>query len=195
MEEAPLAELLTMGFPEQLSRNALLLHRNRLAAAVDWALSHVDDDAAAEPLSQEVLAAVYGPPQQLAAGAARRRQRRAVEADLEALQSMMSIGFDADQARDALVLSNNNLDEACRLLLLTSELARVSEGLQGFAGAGGGAQEAGRDSPPPLHDEEESEDGSEEGGEESSEEEMWHSGTEDSGEQSSSEEERAREGD
>jgi hypothetical protein len=54
-----LGEMQAMGFPEQLSRNALLLHRNRLENAVDWALNHADDAHAEETLPIELLAALY----------------------------------------------------------------------------------------------------------------------------------------
>lgn len=52
---AALAQLTEMGFAEQLSRNALQLQRNNVAAALDWLLQHGEEPGAAEPLSEERL--------------------------------------------------------------------------------------------------------------------------------------------
>jgi len=50
-----MSQLTDMGFSEALSRNALLLHRSNVEAALEWLLEHADDPASAEPLSQERL--------------------------------------------------------------------------------------------------------------------------------------------
>lgn len=50
-----IAQLTDMGFSEALARNALLLHRGSVERGLEWLLEHVDDPAAAEPLSQERL--------------------------------------------------------------------------------------------------------------------------------------------
>lgn len=52
---AALAQLTEMGFGDQLSRNALLLQRNNVAAALDWLLQHGEEPEAAEPPSDERL--------------------------------------------------------------------------------------------------------------------------------------------
>jgi len=130
VEEASLAELLTMGFPEQLSRNALLLHRNRLAPAVQWALDHVDDANAGVPLSAEALAAMLGT-NLMAVRASRgglQRDGRTRDVDLiqaadpEALQIMLDMGFNEEESRQALLESGNRIDDACHRLLLRHEL-------------------------------------------------------------------------
>jgi hypothetical protein len=120
VEEAALAELLAMGFPDQLSRNALLLHRNRLQPAVDWALSHVDDPQGNEPLTEDVLAAVYGPQRGGGAGAfmARRRPRLPPgQVDPDTLNSMVEMGFDRDHSARALAVTGNRLEDACQLII------------------------------------------------------------------------------
>lgn len=50
LDSAALAELMEMGFPEALCRNALLWGRNSLQPALEWLLQHAEDPAAAEPL-------------------------------------------------------------------------------------------------------------------------------------------------
>lgn len=50
-----ISQLTDMGFSEAFSRNALLLHRSNVEAALEWLLEHADDADAAEPLSQERL--------------------------------------------------------------------------------------------------------------------------------------------
>lgn len=125
VEEAALAELSAMGFPDQLSRNALLLHRNRLQPAVDWALSHVDDPQGNEPLTEDVLAAVYGPQRRLGGGGggagafmvARRPRLPPGQVDPGTLDSMVEMGFDRDQSARALAYTGNRLEDACQLII------------------------------------------------------------------------------
>jgi len=126
VEEAALTELLAMGFPDQLSRNALLLHRNRLQPAVDWALSHVDDPQGNEPLTEDVLAAVYGPQRRLGGGGggnrgafmvARRPRLPPGQVDPGTLDSMVEMGFDRDQSARALAFTGNRLEDACQLII------------------------------------------------------------------------------
>lgn len=127
VEEAALAELLLMGFPDQLSRNALLLHRNRLQPAVDWALSHIDDPQGNEPLTEDVLAAVYGPQRRLGGGGgdggrgafrmARRPRLPPGQVDPGTLDSMVEMGFDRDQSARALAFTGNRLEDACQLII------------------------------------------------------------------------------
>ncbi len=149
VEEAPLAELLAMGFPDQLSRNALLLHRNRLQPAVDWALSHVDDPQGNEPLSDDVLAAVYGPqgrgmggPGGAAAFMSRRRPRLPPgQVDPGTLDSMVEMGFDRDQSARALAVAGNRLEDACQLILNGVPLPPLPEQHpQGAAAAAAGGE-------------------------------------------------------
>ena len=146
-DPASLEELTAMGFPEQLSRNALLLHRNRLQPAVEWALTHVDDAQAMEPLTDEALAAVYGPGRALrgAAGLIRRRPRLPPgQVDPAALDSMVEMGFGRDDSARALAFTSNSLEDACQLILSGMPLPPLPEQVAipadeaGAAGEGSG---------------------------------------------------------
>jgi hypothetical protein len=55
-----IAQLTDMGFSDALARNALLLQRGNVEAALEWLLEHADDPAAAEPIPQERLRQVCG---------------------------------------------------------------------------------------------------------------------------------------
>lgn len=50
LDSRALAELMDMGFPEALCRNALLWGRNAFQPALEWLLAHAEDPGAAEPL-------------------------------------------------------------------------------------------------------------------------------------------------
>jgi hypothetical protein len=50
-----ISQLTDMGFSDALARNALLLHRSNVEAALEWLLEHGDDAGAAEPIPQERL--------------------------------------------------------------------------------------------------------------------------------------------
>ncbi len=50
-----ITQLTEMGFSDALARNALLLQRGNVEAALEWLLEHADDPAAAEPIPQERL--------------------------------------------------------------------------------------------------------------------------------------------
>ncbi|MEW5304036.1 MAG: hypothetical protein WDW36_006671 [Sanguina aurantia] len=88
---AALAQLTEMGFAEQLSRNALQLQRNNVAAALDWLLQHGEEPGAAEPLSEERLQQIYGRPA---------RPPAPSEADM--VQQLVEMGFTGAQSEAAL---------------------------------------------------------------------------------------------
>lgn len=50
-----ITQLTEMGFSDVLARNALLLHRSNVEAALEWLLEHGDDPEAADPIPQERL--------------------------------------------------------------------------------------------------------------------------------------------
>jgi hypothetical protein len=50
LDSRALAELMEMGFPEALCRNALLWGRNQFEPALEWVLGHAEDPAATDPL-------------------------------------------------------------------------------------------------------------------------------------------------
>ncbi|KAL4431167.1 hypothetical protein ABPG75_006423 [Micractinium tetrahymenae] len=133
LDSAALGGLMEMGFPEALCRNALLMGRNRFETALEWLLSHAEDPAAAEPLSDVQLARLYGrgPP----------RQGPAV--DPGSLAHLIDIGFDPAQAEQALRAFNNSLPAAASWLLSLGTAAAVAAAQPGAvaaaeAGAGDG---------------------------------------------------------
>ncbi|MEW5311453.1 MAG: hypothetical protein WDW38_003168 [Sanguina aurantia] len=88
---AALAQLTEMGFAEQLSRNALQLQRNNVAAALDWLLQHGEEPGAAEPLSEERLQQIYGRP-----------ARAPAPSETDMVQQLVEMGFTGDQSEAAL---------------------------------------------------------------------------------------------
>lgn len=87
-----------MGFPEARSRKALLLRRNSLEAAMEWLLEHGEDPNADTPLSEAQLRALAAP------GSA----RSVVQPDPDALRQLLEMGFDEQQAADALRATFND---------------------------------------------------------------------------------------
>ncbi|PRW58516.1 Ubiquitin carboxyl-terminal hydrolase [Chlorella sorokiniana] len=111
-----LAELMEMGFPEPLCRNALLMGRNRFEPALEWLLEHAEDPAAAEPLSDAQLARLYG----------RGPRRAGPPVDQGALAMLQDMGFDRQQAEQALRTFNNSLNAATSWLLNLGALAAAA---------------------------------------------------------------------
>ncbi|GAQ84870.1 hypothetical protein KFL_002090220 [Klebsormidium nitens] len=102
VDEGALQQLVGMGFPEARSRKALLLRRNSLEAAMEWLLEHGEDPDADTPLSEAQLRALAAP------GAA----RSVVQPDPEALRQLLEMGFDEQQAADALRATFNDQEAA-----------------------------------------------------------------------------------
>lgn len=50
-----ITQLTDMGFSDSLARNALLLQRSNVEAALEWLLEHGDEPAAADPIPEERL--------------------------------------------------------------------------------------------------------------------------------------------
>jgi hypothetical protein len=50
-----ITQLTEMGFSDTLARNALLLQRSNVEAALEWLLEHGDDPAGAEPIPEDRL--------------------------------------------------------------------------------------------------------------------------------------------
>jgi uncharacterized UBP type Zn finger protein len=87
-----------MGFPEARSRKALLLNRNSIEAAMEWLLEHGEDPAADTPLTEAQLRALAAP-----GGAT-----SVVQPDPDALQQLVEMGFDEQQAAEALRATFND---------------------------------------------------------------------------------------
>ena len=110
-EEVPLqvpepnAELLTqlgdMGFPEGLSKKALLLSRNRFEVAVEYCLTQGDDAHANDPPTEAQLRRVYG------RNPATRARFNMAQPELDAalVQRLTDMGFPPDQVRHPMVLT------------------------------------------------------------------------------------------
>jgi hypothetical protein len=114
-----------MGFPEPLARNALVLTRNRLHVAVEWALQRAGDPSAMAPLTDVQLLTVYGPGAVLAGsggggddgGDGSNDTQAPILADPEGLQSLRDMGFPASEAERALAAFGGSVDAACQYLL------------------------------------------------------------------------------
>lgn len=127
-----LVQLQDMGFSAGLAAKALLLSRNVAAAALDWALQHADDPDADAPPTEDALRAVWQPTQR------RRRPRPGGPADPQLVEQLVDMGFDRDQAAEALQNVDNSLELACQWLLAAA--SRSDD--DGTPGGARGAQRA-----------------------------------------------------
>ncbi|KAL4423590.1 hypothetical protein ABPG77_004630 [Micractinium sp. CCAP 211/92] len=117
LDAEALGSLIEMGFPEPLCRNALLMGRNRFEPALEWLLSHAEDPAAAEPLSDTQLARLYG----------RGQPRQGPAVDEGSLAHLMDMGFAHTQAEQALRAFNNSLPAAASWLLSLGTVAAAAD--------------------------------------------------------------------
>ena len=111
-----LSELIAMGFDEALSRNALLLSRNVLPLAIEWALDNADEPEARQPPEESLIAfmdGVLGPPTtQNSSNGDSGGSNDGV--DSPHLQAMMEMGFSREVAAFALQMAEDRLDDACQ---------------------------------------------------------------------------------
>lgn len=114
-----LHEMTSMGFDDALSRNALLLHRNRLPLAIEWALEHAEDPEARQTLDSRIVQAIFTVPggihdETRILGLGNTDSSSEIQADPEQLETMINMGFSNDVALFALQMTGNRLEDACQ---------------------------------------------------------------------------------
>ncbi|KAK3250537.1 hypothetical protein CYMTET_40085 [Cymbomonas tetramitiformis] len=107
VQTGDLQTLLEMGFPEERARKALVLHHNHCPAAMEWLLQVSDEEADAAL-----------PPQfaSLPPGVSAHTLQGAGSSERDSLESLVEMGFEREQAEEALRLCHNNQELACEWL-------------------------------------------------------------------------------
>eukprot|EP01095_Lingulamoeba_sp_RSL-Kostka_P002907 TRINITY_DN13824_c0_g1_i1.p1 TRINITY_DN13824_c0_g1~~TRINITY_DN13824_c0_g1_i1.p1 ORF type:complete len:348 (+),score=108.76 TRINITY_DN13824_c0_g1_i1:43-1086(+) len=104
VEENALEQLMSMGFPENRAKKALILCKNNIDASLNWLIKHQNDPNIDVPIANNVL-------RRLA------KQEEIFEPDPEVLTRLIEMGFPKENCINALKASNNNHDAALRWLL------------------------------------------------------------------------------